>query len=229
MPVQNRAGAAGEIGNALRRARRAGRHTLLMALSSLAILPEAARLFDRAPAYALDQLHPVALFTADPTVLAVPADAPWRTLEDFLADAKRPAGGDQPIPPPGNYSALHVPMAMLTAAAGIDLLHVPFQGGAPALTALLGGQVQALATGPGPITAACPRRPAARCWRAGARNRAGRLRERADPASRAASPSVEFYIWAGVFAPAATPAPVLAAAARRPRRRGPRPGGACAP
>ena len=120
-----------------------------MALSSLAVLPEAARLFGRAPAYELDQFAPIALFTADPTLLVVPASAPWRTLEEFIAAAKARPGAIS-YSSAGNYSALHVPMAMLTTAAGLDMLHVPFQGGAPALTALLGGQVQALATGPGP-------------------------------------------------------------------------------
>ena len=63
-----------------------------MALSSLAVLPEAARLFGRAPAYELDQFAPIALFTADPTVLVVPAAAPWRTLEEFIAAAKARPG-----------------------------------------------------------------------------------------------------------------------------------------
>jgi tripartite-type tricarboxylate transporter receptor subunit TctC len=220
VPVVNRAGAAGEIGNAsVARAAPDGL-TLLMALSSLAILPEAARLFGRTPAYELEQLAPIALFTADPTVLVVPAAAPWRTLEEFLADAKaRP--GQISYSSSGNYSALHVPMAMLTTAAGVDLLHVPFQGGAPALTALLGGQVQALASGPGPVAPHL---------------REGRLRALASwGTSRPAGmpevptliergfPEAEYYIWAGVFAPAGTPAPIrealrtaMAAAAAEP-------------
>lgn len=207
VPVVNRPGASGEIGNAsVARAAPDG-YTLLMALSSLAMLPEAARLFGRQPAYELDQLTPVALFTADPTLLTVQASAPWRTLEEFIADAKR-RPGQISYSSSGNYSALHVPMAMLTNAAGIDLLHVPFQGGAPALTALLGGQVQAMASGPGPIT------PYVRegklrtlaCW--GAKRLAGY--EEVPTLIEKGYPDVEYYIWAGVFAPAGTPAPVLA-------------------
>jgi tripartite-type tricarboxylate transporter receptor subunit TctC len=99
-----------------------------------------------------------------------------------------------------------VPMAMLTTAAGLDMLHVPFQGGAPALTALLGGQVQALSSGPGP---AAPHiregrlRPLA-CW--GAR----RLPEFPEVPTlmERGFPEAEYYIWTGVFAPAATSAPV---------------------
>jgi tripartite-type tricarboxylate transporter receptor subunit TctC len=205
VPVVNRAGAAGEIGNAVVARAAPDGLTLLMALSSLAILPEAARLFGRVPAYEVEQLAPIALFTADPTLLVVPAASPWQSLEAFLADAKaRP--GQIGYSSAGNYSALHVPMAMLTTAAGIDLLHVPFQGGAPALTALLGGQVQALASGPGPVAPHL---------------REGRLRALASWGARRPAempevptlieqgfPEAEYYIWAGVFAPAATPPPL---------------------
>ncbi len=205
VPVVNRAGASGELGNSFVARAAPDGHTLLMALSSLAVLPEAARLFGRAPAYELDQLAPIALFTADPTFLVVPAASPWQNLDDFLADAKRRPGAVS-YSSSGNYSALHVPMAMLAAAAEVQLLHVPFQGGAPALTALLAGQVQALSSGPGPVAAHV---------------RDGRLRVLASwGAQRFAefpqAPTLlekgfagcEYYIWCGVFAPAATPAPV---------------------
>jgi len=207
VPVVNRPGAAGEIGNAsVARAAPDG-YTLLMALSSLAMLPEAARLLGRQPAYELNKLVPVALFTADPTLLVVQASSPWRTLEAFIADARQQPGSIS-YSSSGNYSALHVPMAMLTGAAGIELLHVPFQGGGPALTALLGGQVQAMASGPGPITSYVREgrlRPLA-CW--GAQRLAGY--EEVPTLIEKGFPEAEYYIWAGVFAPAGTPAAVLA-------------------
>ena len=208
VPVVNRAGASGELGNAAVARAAPDGHTLLMALSSLAVLPEAARLFNRAPAYELDQLAPIALFTADPTFLVVPAASPWQTLDAFLADARRRPGAIS-YSSSGNYSALHVPMAMLTAAAEVELLHVPFQGGGPALTALLAGQVQALSSGPGPVAAHV---------------KDGRLRVLASWGARRfaefpQAPTLlekgfagcEYYIWCGVFVPAATPAPVQAA------------------
>jgi tripartite-type tricarboxylate transporter receptor subunit TctC len=205
VPVVNRAGAGGAIGNAsVARAQPDG-YTLLMALSSLAMLPEADRLHGRPPQYTIDQFAPIALITADPTVLVVPAGAPWRTLEDFVADAKR-RPGQITFSSAGNYSTLHVAMAMFTGAADLDLLHVPYQGGGPALTALLAGQVQALSSGPGP---ALPH------------VRDGKLRALAQWGARRAPgfeevptfiekgfSKVEFYIWAGVFAPRATPAAV---------------------
>ena len=205
VPVVNRAGAAGEIGNAFVARAAPDGLTLLMALSSLAILPEAARLFGRAPAYEVDQLAPIALFTADPTLLVVPADSPWKTLADFLADARARPGAIS-YGSSGNYSALHVPVAMLTTAAGIELLHVPFQGGAPALTALLGGQVQAMASGPGPIAPHVRdgRLRALACW--GARRLPGY--EAVPTLVESGFPEAEYYIWAGVFAPVGTPAPL---------------------
>ncbi|MDO9707178.1 tripartite tricarboxylate transporter substrate binding protein [Paracraurococcus lichenis] len=205
VPVVNRPGASGEIGNAsVARAAPDG-YTLLMALSSLAVIPEAARLLGRPPAYEIDQLAPIALFTADPTYLAVPAEAPWRSLEEFIADAKRRPGAI-PYSSSGNYGALHLPMAMLTTAAGLDLLHVPFQGGGPALTALLSGQVQALASGPGPITPHLKSGAVRVLASWGARRAPGF--EQVPTLIERGFPEAEYYIWAGVFAPAGTPAPL---------------------
>ena len=59
-----------------------------MSLSSISILPEADAILDRKPAYQMNQFKPIARFTADPTVLVVRADAPWKTLAEFIADAR---------------------------------------------------------------------------------------------------------------------------------------------
>src|SRR5581483_466992 len=91
--VDNRAGGAGgAIGNAVAARAEPDGYTLLMTLSSLAVLPEADRLFDRPPVYEVAQLAPVARVLADPTLLAIPASAPWKTLEDFVEDAKKRPG-----------------------------------------------------------------------------------------------------------------------------------------
>jgi tripartite-type tricarboxylate transporter receptor subunit TctC len=204
--VQNRGGAAGAIGNAFVARSAPDGYTTLMALSSLAVIPEAEKLFGRTPPYTVDQFAPIALVNADPTMLAVPAGAPWQTIEEFVAAAKaRP--GDIPYGSSGTYGTLHVAMEMLSAAAGARLLHVPFSGAGPAITALLGGQVQALASAPGTLTqhVRSGRVRVLGCW--------GRDRVAAFPDVptfiEKGFPEVEFYIWAGLFAPAATPAPVL--------------------
>ena len=149
--VDNRAGGAGgSIGNAAAARAEPDGYTLLMTLSSLAVLPEADRLFDRPRAYEVSQFAPVARVLADPTLLAVPASAPWKTLQDFVDDAKK-RPGQIPYGSSGPYGTLHVAMEMFAASAGIKLLHIPFRGAGPALNALLSGTVQALASAPGTL------------------------------------------------------------------------------
>src|ERR1700758_2483468 len=205
--VDNRAGGAGgSIGNAAAARAEPDGYTLLMTLSSLAVLPEADRLFDRPVAYEVSQFAPVARVLADPTLLAVPASAPWKTLKDFVDDAKaRP--GQIPYGSSGPYGTLHVAMEMFASSAGIKLLHIPFRGAGPALNALMGGTVQALASAPGTLKQQVDD---------------GRMRVLANwGAERIASfpdlptfkelgyKDVEFYIWAGLFAQKALPEPIM--------------------
>ncbi|MGX1319470.1 tripartite-type tricarboxylate transporter receptor subunit TctC [Bradyrhizobium sp. USDA 377] len=160
--VDNRAGGGGgSVGNAAAARAEPDGYTLLMTLSSLAVLPEADRLFDRPVAYEVSQFMPIARVLADPTLLAVPASAPWKTAQDFVEDArKRP--GQITYGSSGPYGTLHVAMEMFANSAGIKLMHVPFRGAGPALTALLSGTVQAIAAAPGNAEAAGRRRQAAR-------------------------------------------------------------------
>lgn len=205
--VQNRPGGAGAVGSGFVARAPADGHTLLMALSSLAVIPEAERLFGRAPPYTVEQFAPIGLVNADPTMLAVPAAAPWRTLGDFVA-AARARPGDIPYGSSGTYGTLHVAMEMFATSAGLRLLHVPFQGAGPAITALLAGNIQALASAPGTLTqhVAQGRLRVLACWGA---ERAPAFPE-VPTFMESGFPEVEFYIWAGLFAPVATPAPVQA-------------------
>jgi tripartite-type tricarboxylate transporter receptor subunit TctC len=203
--VQNRPGGAGAVGSGFVARAPADGHTLLMALSSLAVIPEAERLFGRAPPYTVEQFAPIGLVNADPTMLAVPANAPWRTLAEFVA-AARARPGDIPYGSSGTYGTLHVAMEMFATSAGVRLLHVPFQGAGPAITALLSGNIQALASAPGTLTQHVQqgRLRVLACWGA---ERAPAFPE-VPTFMEGGFPEVEFYIWAGLFAPAATPAPV---------------------
>ena len=78
--VENRAGAGGALGIGVAARAPADGYTVLLSLSSISILPEADKILGRKPAYQLNQFKPIARFTADPTVLVVRADAPWKTL-----------------------------------------------------------------------------------------------------------------------------------------------------
>ncbi|HEY3304786.1 MAG TPA: tripartite tricarboxylate transporter substrate binding protein [Candidatus Binatia bacterium] len=203
--VVNKTGAAGAVGMSFVANSKPDGYTLLMALSSISIIPEADKLFDRKPAYTIDQLVPLALISADPTILVVPASSPWKSVKDFVADAKkRPE--QISYSSSGIYGTLHMAMEMLSHAAGIKLKHVPYGGASPALTAVLGGHQEALASGPAVVIPHI---------------KGGKLRPLAGWGAKrvAALPDVatfkelgydiEFYIWAGMFAPKGTPEPVL--------------------
>src|SRR6202045_4064459 len=121
--VDNRAGGAGgSIGNAIAARAEPDGYTLLMTLSSLAVLPEADRVFERPAGFEVSQFAPVARVLADPTLLAVPASSPWKTLQDFVDDAKK-RPGQIPYGSSGPSGTLHVAMEMLRARAGLKLLH----------------------------------------------------------------------------------------------------------
>jgi tripartite-type tricarboxylate transporter receptor subunit TctC len=206
VPVSNRAGASGEIGNAFVARATPDGYTLLMGLSFMTLVPEAARVNGREPAYAPDQLQPIALLSLDPTVLIVPASSPIRTVEGFVEDVRRRPGAVA-YSSAGNYSALHVSMVMLSQAAGLDMLHVPFQGGGPATAALLGGQVQCMAATPsaaGPLV----RDGRARTLAVWGRNRLPGF-DGVPTFIERGFEDVEFYIWVGLFAPRGTPASIL--------------------
>lgn len=205
--VENKAGAGGAVGMAYVANAKPDGYTLLMALSSISIIPPAERLFDRKPPYEMSQLAPIALISADPTVLMVRADSPWKTVKDLVEDAKkRPTRINYGSS--GIYGTLHMAMAMFEQAAGIKLWHVPYTGAGPAVTALLAGQVDALASGPSAVIGHIKggKMRALAGW---GEKRVASLPD--VPTFKELGYDVEFYIWSGLFAPAGTPAPVMQA------------------
>lgn len=203
VPV-NRTGAGGAVGMAAVAKSAPDGYTFLMALSSISVFPVADRVNGKQPAYELKDFAPIALVTADPTVLVVRADGPYKSVKDFVAAAKASPGKIN-YSSAGVYSTLHVAMEIFAQAAGIQLFHVPYQGGGPAVTALLGGQVEALASGP----AAAIGQIKAGKMRALASWSTERLKLLPDiPTFEELGYNAEFYIWSGVFVPVATPQPI---------------------
>ncbi len=204
--VENRGGAGGKTGNAAVARAAPDGYTLLMTLASMLVLPDADRLFARAVAYEVADLRPVARVLADPLMIAVRADSPWRTLADLAASARQ-APGTIPFSSSGSYGALHLPIEMFAAAAGINLLHVPFTGGGPAMNALLQGTVQVTGGGPGVV------KPHVDAGTVRILGNTGN--ERVDgfmgvpTCQEQGYRDVEFYIWAGLFAPLKTPESVI--------------------
>jgi tripartite-type tricarboxylate transporter receptor subunit TctC len=92
--------------------------------------------------YGLDTLEPIANFGADPAVLVVGRDSPIDSLTDFIAHAKAHPG-EITMSGAGLYVGHHIALLQLERAAEIDLTYVPYPGAVPALTSLIGGQVQA--------------------------------------------------------------------------------------
>jgi tripartite-type tricarboxylate transporter receptor subunit TctC len=203
--VVNKGGAGGAVGAAQAAHAQPDGYTILMALSSISVLPVADRLQGRPPAYELDQLAPIALISADPTVLVVRADGPYRTLKD-LVDAAKAKPATINYGSSGVYGTLHVAMEIFAEAAGIKLFHIPYQGGGPAVAALLGGQIDALASGP----AAAIGQIKGGKMRALAVWGDKRLASMPDvPSMKELGYDATFYIWSGLFAPAATPPAVM--------------------
>jgi tripartite-type tricarboxylate transporter receptor subunit TctC len=205
--VVNKTGAAGAVGMQFVATSKPDGYTLLLALSSISIIPEADKIFDRQPAFTVDQFVPIALISADPTILVVRAESPWKTAGEFIDDArKRP--GQISYSSSGIYGTLHMAMELLSHAAGIKLRHVPHAGAGPALTAILGGHVDALASGPAVVL------PHIKSGKLRALAGWGDKRVAALPETptfkELGYSDAEFYIWAGLFAPRGTPEPVLA-------------------
>src|ERR671912_2186839 len=90
--IENRAGAGGAIGMAHVAKSKPDGYTVLLALSSLVVLPEADKVLGRTPSFQVSDLKPVTRFTADPTVLAVRAESPWKTYAEFVAAANAAPG-----------------------------------------------------------------------------------------------------------------------------------------
>jgi tripartite-type tricarboxylate transporter receptor subunit TctC len=203
--IINKAGAAGAVGNQSVATSKPDGYTLLMALVSVSVLPEVDKLFGRAQNYTLDQLTGIARVNADPSMLVVRADAPWKTLKDLVDDAKK-RPGEIVFTSSGLYGAAHIPMEMFIKAAGIKMRHLPTTGGGPMMNAMLGGHAQAVMT---PVSLAA------------AHVKAGKLRLLAHsgtapvaafpevPSFKSQGYDVEYTAWAGLVAPKGTPPHVI--------------------
>jgi tripartite-type tricarboxylate transporter receptor subunit TctC len=195
--INTRAGAGGAIGMAAAAAAPADGYTLLLTHPSIISVPEAERIFGRTPAVDRTNFAPLALLVADPLVLVVKASSPWKTYEEFVADARKNPDLIA-YSSSGAYSAVHLPIEMLTHAANIKLRHIPYSGGGPALTAVLGDVVAATAGAPAVLA------PRIKSGELRALVTTGTKRHDLLPDTPTAIElgykDVEFYLWVGLFA-----------------------------
>ncbi len=145
--VVNKAGAAGAIASQSVAIAPPDGYNILVSNTQAILLPATDKLFDRKPAFSKDDFQYVAMLSADPLLLWVQQDAPWKTFKDLAADAKAKDGAIV-YSSGGLYGATHVPIEMFLKAASIKMRHLPTGGGGPALTAVLGGNAQVVASFP---------------------------------------------------------------------------------
>jgi tripartite-type tricarboxylate transporter receptor subunit TctC len=199
--IDTKAGAAGAVGAQFVANTKPDGYTLLLHITSISGFAEVDKLFGRQPKFTRADFIPIARFIADPCVLLVNDQQPYKTLKEFV-DAARNRPNEIIFSSSGLYGALHLPTALFTKAAGIQLRHLPTNGGGPALTALLGNNSQVLISS---IAASS------------AQLKAGKVRALASfggqrsatlpdvPTMKELGYDVEFYLWVGLFAPKATP------------------------
>ena len=199
--VENRPGAGGTIGNQFVAKAPADGHTMLIAITALIQQPQ---LMEKLPYDPLKDFVPVTMIARSPSMLAVPLDSPARNLKDFIAMVKA-SPGKYNFGSYGAGTSSHIQGALLNMQAGIDLVHVPFQGAAPLVTNLVGGQLASA------FIDSASARPHLKSMRPLAVTGTQRMPGLPDVPTFAelGYHSFDPYGWFGVFLPAAAPAPVV--------------------
>jgi tripartite-type tricarboxylate transporter receptor subunit TctC len=204
--VETKAGAGGQVGAQVGASAKPDGYTLLSHNTGISGYAEVDKLFDRPPKATRADFITLARLVADPVVLLVNDQQPWKSLKEFVDDAKQRPNAIL-YSSGGLYGATHLPMALLsTAAGGLQMRHLPTNGGGPAITAILGNNVQATAQ---TVSASLTH------------IKAGKLRPLAlyggtrskvlpdVPTLKELGYDVEYYLWVGLFAPKGTPPQVV--------------------
>jgi tripartite-type tricarboxylate transporter receptor subunit TctC len=200
--VETKAGAAGQVGAQVAATAKPDGYTLLSHNTGISGYAEVDKLFGRPVKTSRADFIPLARLIADPCVLLVNDQQPYKTLKELIDDAKKRP--DAIVYNSGGlYGATHLPVAMLEkAVGGLQLRHLPTNGGGPAITAILGNNAQATAQS---VSASL------------AHIKSGKLRPLASfgatrskvlpdvPTLKELGYNVEYYLWVGIFAAKATP------------------------
>jgi tripartite-type tricarboxylate transporter receptor subunit TctC len=200
--VDNRPGSNGNLASELAARAAPDGYTLYLAADAQIVIGP--HLYAHMPVDVMKDLAPVATLVNTQMMLVARADLPAASLQEFIELARR---SNPPLAYAsiGNGSQHHLVMEMLKARAGIDLLHVPFKGGGPAMTALLGGQVVAMFGGNS--VSGQVRAGKVRALAVGGRQRSSAFPDL--PRLADVYPGLEVTPWLALFAPVGMPEPVL--------------------
>src|SRR5437868_14998640 len=204
--VETKAGAAGGVGAQVAANAKPDGYTLLSHNNGISSYAEVDKLFGRHPKVTRADFIPLARLCADPVLVLVNDQQPYKTLAEFVAEAKK--NPEKIVYSSGGfYGASHLPVALLEKAAGLSgMRHLPTAGGGPAITAALGNNAQ-LTTQTVQATLS--------------HIKAGKLRPLATfgaerskalpdvPTMKESGYDVTYYLWVGLFAPKGTPAPIV--------------------
>jgi tripartite-type tricarboxylate transporter receptor subunit TctC len=199
--VENRPGASGTIGNNFVAKAPADGYTVLVAITALVQQPA---MMDKLPYDPVKDLAAVSMIARSPSMLAVPLSSPAKNLKEFVELAKSNKGKMNF----GSYGAgtsSHIQGALLNIQAGLDLVHVPFQGAAPLLVNLVGGQLTSA------FIDSASARPQLKNIRPLAVTGTSRMPGLPDVPTfvELGYHSFDPYGWFGMFLPANTPAPIV--------------------
>ena len=204
--VEIKAGAAGQVGAQFVAAAKPDGYTLLSHNTGISGYAEVDKLFGRPAKVSRADFIPLARLIADPVLLLVNETQPYKTLQEFIAGAK--AHPDTLVFSSGGlYGASHLPLAYLEKATGpLHLRHLPTNGGGPAIVAILGNNAQVTTQ---TISATLPHVKAGKL-RPLANFGASRSKALPDvPTLKELGYDVEYYLWAGIFAPHVTPPEIV--------------------
>src|SRR5476649_1079841 len=204
--IETKAGAVGAVGAQVAATSKADGYTLLSHITSISGFAEVDKLFGRPVKFTRADFIPLARFVADPCVLIVNDQQPYKSLKELTDDGKK-RPHEIIFSSSGPYGALHIPMALyMKAAGGLKFRHLPTNGGGPALTSFLGNNVQVLVSS----VSACLAQIKGGKARPLALFGANRSKALPDvPTMKELGFNIEYYLWVGMFAPKGTPQPVV--------------------
>lgn len=201
--VDNKAGASGTIGAGFVAKAPADGYTMLYDATPHSINPH---LFPKMP-YAANALQPLSLVLLAPNALVVKADSPLKSVSDLIARAKAEPGKLN-FASGGSGTVQRLAAELFRQKLNLDMVHVPYKSGGPAIADVMGGQVDFMF---GTVAATYPLISGGklRALAVSAPERSRRLPD-VPTVAETVIPGYEAYEWNGVFLPAGTPEPVAA-------------------